>query len=80
LFPNPADHAATLFFQANRSGLVRINVENSLGQKVYTAQQNVEPNWKYSILIDCSTWSPGIYSVRLSGEEDGEHRILFVVQ
>lgn len=80
LFPNPAHDEATVFFQSNRSGLVRINVENSLGQKVYSADQNVEPNWKYSILLDCRRWSPGIYSIRLSTEEDGEQRILFVVQ
>lgn len=80
VFPNPADVETTIGFQSNTSGVVQIIVQNCLGQRVFTAEQRVEQNWKQQVSVDCSSWPSGLYSVCLKKDSDALQRILLVVQ
>lgn len=70
VFPNPARDIATVKFNLKQAAQVSIQVYNSYGQLVYSEDQNVLNQGENYFFINSATFSPGVYTIRLTGGGD----------
>ena len=61
VFPNPTSDFLTIRFDKSRGNALRIAVFNLLAQTV-VANQPLESG---SLTLDCSSWQPGVYLLRI---------------
>lgn len=68
LMPNPASNAVMLKISSMLSGNFRLRVIDLLGRATHQQMLNLQPG-EQSLQIDCSLFTPGIYTVMLSNEK-----------
>ena len=66
VFPNPATASVTVTTGSTEGQIDRISITNFLGQTIY--EQSCFAGMK-SLTIDCSSFPPGVYFVKVNGTE-----------
>ncbi len=64
-YPNPFNPTTTINYTIKNTVHVKINIYNLLGQKVATLIDGVRPAGNYSVTLDASDLSSGLYVYRL---------------
>ncbi len=67
-YPNPFNPATTISFSIHKAGEYRMEVFNTLGQKVRTLFSDYRDAGRYEIELDASHFPSGIYFYSLQGE------------
>ena len=69
-FPNPSTGSTSIPFELSQNADVMLEIENQLGQKVYTIEKENLMQGKNRIEVNTSGWAPGIYyySLIVDGE------------
>lgn len=75
VFPNPAEQYATLQVISGVEGDTEIDITNYNGTSVYS-DRLINPPLNYSKRIDISSWSTGVYHVRVKAINKVQHSIL----
>jgi hypothetical protein len=68
IYPNPAADQLNIRTNGTKSGTIRIDLINSQGKVIYTNGYSSGVNFG-NMQVDCSSFSPGLYSVRISGDD-----------
>lgn len=69
-FPNPTSDAVTVEVETPKVCLLRVNLWNCLGKRVYTAQQKSQIAGIQSFGIDMQSLAPGIYFLEISNDNE----------
>jgi hypothetical protein len=83
-YPNPFNPSTAIRFSMNKTGQVRLEIFNVLGQKVRTLIDNLYPAGSHSVIWDAADddgrkVSSGVYLYRLeNGEESFTRRMTFI--
>lgn len=64
-YPNPFNSSTIISYQLNRSSPVVLEIYNSLGQKVKTLVNELQPPDNYKVRFDASNLPSGIYYYRI---------------
>ncbi|MCH2233276.1 MAG: T9SS type A sorting domain-containing protein [Crocinitomicaceae bacterium] len=69
-YPNPSTGSTSIPFELSQNADVMLEIENQLGQKVYTIEKENLMQGKNRIEVNTSGWAPGIYyySLIVDGE------------
>lgn len=65
-FPNPFRHSTRIHYTINTGGYVSLNIFNFLGQHIMSMINEFQPSGEYSISIESSGLSAGVYYYTLS--------------
>jgi hypothetical protein len=79
-FPNPATSRATLRYELPHSGLVRISLYNTLGQRVLDPVNRVMSAGRHQRTLDLNQLGSGLYFIRIETESGSITRKLVVVR
>ena len=77
IYPNPANNEATVFVNSINSADVKLSVTNSLGQLIYTKQQNLNAT-SGNINLDCKNLAAGIYIIIVESDKNTETKKLVI--
>jgi hypothetical protein len=66
VYPNPFDNNATVEFTISKTSQVKLNMYNSLGEIVYTLDQNQYTTGTHILTIDGSGFAAGLYNISLT--------------
>lgn len=77
-YPNPFNNETTLEFSIMKAGLIRLEIFNSIGQRIDTIiEQQLNPG-KYKINWEADKYSSGYYFCRLSVNKYTETKIIIL--
>ena len=80
-YPNPVRETASFDLTARQSQNVKVEVYNTLGERVYRDQREVRAQDPTFLSIDVSQWASGVYFLRLRGRTSiGQTKKMIVVQ
>lgn len=79
LFPNPASDNTTFLISAVNPSIIKLKVINSIGQIVSSANYKLNSG-SNSILLDCNSFSAGMYSVIYESESKTQCKKLIIVK
>ena len=79
-YPNPFNARTTINYQLPVDGYVKLEVYNTLGQKVATLVDNKQQTGYRSVVWDASRVSSGLYFYRLTVEDYTEIRRMMLVK
>lgn len=80
LYPQPSAGAFTVSFVSREIGTVHIDIFDAAGRRLRQASsQMADLTGRIIVRIDGSSWSPGVYFLRLRNETGGEAIRAFVV-
>jgi len=71
-YPNPFNASTILNYKIPKSGNVRVDIYNSLGQKIETLENSIKQKGSYLINFDGSLLSSGIYYCRIMFENSSK--------
>ena len=63
--PNPASNNTRIIYQLSESMPVRLEIMNLTGKVMMIPVNGIKPSGKYSVDVNCSLLSPGMYYYRL---------------
>ena len=69
MFPNPTSDFTNLSVNLNKSEIVGIRINNSLGQLFYDTKNNPLETGQTNILLNTENWPCGLYSVSVSTDK-----------
>lgn len=69
-YPNPFNSSTAIIYEIPSDGFVRINIYNSLGQKVVTLVNSVQNPGKHVVVFDAGNLPSGIYYYQLEFENN----------
>ncbi len=78
VLPNPANEFIDISIKNNKSVSMKMEILNEIGEQVYISNL-YSANPSYNKRINCSTWSKGVYLLKLS-YDDQVKQLRFVVQ
>jgi hypothetical protein len=79
-YPNPARNTAALDLTVKSTQRVTVEVFNSLGQRVYVGERQLDARTPTTLSLDVRSWSSGVYFLRLDGKEFSATEQMVVVQ
>ncbi|MFO8100427.1 MAG: T9SS type A sorting domain-containing protein, partial [Salinibacter sp.] len=80
-YPNPVRETATFELTARESQSVTVEVYNTLGQRVYRQDRDLDGEVPSTIALDVDEWSSGMYFLRVRGDAGiAETQKMLVVQ
>lgn len=65
-YPNPFNPGTSISYSIPKTEKVTLEIYNTLGQKIATLVDMVQPAGSYQVQVDGSKWSSGIYFYKLS--------------
>lgn len=77
-YPNPAERRATIDLTAQTSQTVDVEVYDTMGRRVYSAERAVGARAATPLVFPTNRWSSGLYLVRLRGDTFTKTRKLVV--
>jgi len=78
MYPNPANDVAYINFNVDRSKEVSLNIYNTSGEMIYHSGTIKYNAGNYTLTVEGSTWSEGVYFVKLSIGENNYTRKMVV--
>jgi hypothetical protein len=79
-FPNPFNSSTTISFIVPDKGSVKIVIYDLLGNEVRTVLNDVKEAGKYSVTVDASTLSSGVYFYRMVSGDFSETRKMVLIK
>lgn len=71
VYPNPIENTVQVSLNLSKSQSMNVEIVNSIGKVIYQTEEMLEKG--NSVLsIDCSSWSAGVYFVKVSNRESEE--------
>ncbi len=67
-YPNPFNSSTAIIYEIPSTGFVKVNIYNSLGQKVASLVNSVQSQGKHAVAFDAGDLSSGIYYYQLEFE------------
>ncbi|MFV1883903.1 MAG: S8/S53 family peptidase [Balneola sp.] len=79
-YPNPFNPTTTISYSLKKSGTVRIEIFNTLGQKVATLVDEQKSVGKHSVQFDASHLSSGVYFYRIEAGDFVQIRSMVLIK
>jgi len=79
-FPNPARNRAVIELTARTAQNVSVSVHNSLGERVYREERELQSKSPVRLSLESRRWSSGVYFLRVKGSEFTKTRKMVVVK
>jgi hypothetical protein len=79
-YPNPFNPTTKISYAIRKPGLVRIELYNTLGQKVRTLVDEVKPAGAYTLEIQANNLPSGVYFYRISAGDFKQTRKMLLMK
>ncbi len=79
-YPNPFNPTTTIVFAVPRPSQVTLKLYDTLGKEVTTLVKEEKQAGKYSVLLDASGWTSGVYFYKLQAGEFCQYRKLLLLK
>jgi hypothetical protein len=66
MYPNPANGTVSISYYLNNAQNVNLELFNSLGQKVYGANQGITSAGQHSLVLNVQQFEPAVYFMRIT--------------
>ncbi len=79
-YPNPVQGEASLDLTAQNDQPITVEVFNTIGERVYHEDRDVDALTPVTLSLDVGQWSSGVYFLRVRGDEFTKTRRMIVVR
>jgi len=80
MYPNPTNNNTTIEFSTEQSQNVRVEVYNTLGEKVYSVNEDINGSGEHTILINSQGLKSGMYLVQFITDQTTSTQGLIIQQ
>ncbi|MDZ4711176.1 MAG: T9SS type A sorting domain-containing protein [bacterium] len=79
-FPNPFNSTTIFKFQIKNNGVYKLEIYNSIGQKLKEIFESNFVSGSYEVLFDATNLSSGIYNYKLTGDKNSQTKKFVLIK